>query len=119
MTKELPPPLPLKSDEQLRGDNFAYHIENEWLISRLSNNSGKIIKQVNEIKCRELDKKTCHCPSCSHLRRQEVDNLLGDFNWDLDMITPDKRGEARYETFSTDRSWDIKKVIRGGDEDER
>ena|SRR3990167_2582016 len=114
MTKE----LPLKTDQQMRGDEFAKQIEDKWIVDKLSEYGAGIVKQVNNLKCSEQNRKACHCPSCTGDRRRQADKLLDDFNWTLDMIHPPQQGTERYETFTKGRSWDIKKIIRGGENDE-
>jgi len=105
--------IPLKSDSQMRGDEFVRNVAEKRLEDILFEKGKKYATRINCILAVEKDRKSCQCRSCSNQRRKQVNTVINSFNWTMDMLNPAKRGIEWVETFDKPiRGWDIKKVIR-------
>lgn len=109
--------LPLRSDEELRGDHFAEKIEGNFLTKILHKQGQKLADEINCIKEREKHNKSCHCHSCTQSRKSEAEFKVDDLNWTVSMIArPEDRGKERLEVFDKEngKGWDLKVVKKDG-----
>jgi hypothetical protein len=104
--------IPLKSDAELRGDDYVRKEIEPTLTSILFRSGQMVADKINKLHATETTGKSCKCMSCSRERERLAKKEIKSLNWYLDMLEPEKRGKSWLEVFRCGRGWDIKKVIK-------